>query len=351
MKVKKNIKALLMTSLVLFSSIGTACADDIYNANGYFTDHANLLEIKAWSETKEDGESFSTTGLKSRDHQTIKTAKNKSGENIILHNNGEPIETNMFEEKQGNELYAIVVNNMNGIEQKTYYFAQNADDYEMDELLERIDEGELENRKVKQIKFNSVNTKSSLSPQYIENFKWDFFAYGDNDGVKRQQGSLATSLAFDRQSNNIKINGISGSVWDVASFSQMLSRSTGGIRNHKTRLDVNYTNQTLYSWGPKDSGGSSAQVSLSGLVNPQNWAFALNGFSTDDLSNKGSKYGRWEYKPGLVMPTKMNTEPGIRATNTKGNFGVKLSHTATIRTQYTQSDHGTGVLTNFVPDR
>lgn len=351
MRVKKNIRALLMTSLVLFSSAGAVFADDTYNANGYFTEHANLLEIKAWSETKDEGESFSTTGLKSYDHQTIESAKNKSGENIILHNNGQPIETNMFEEKQGNELYAIAVNNMDGIEQKTYYFAQNADNYEMDELLETIDEGELENRKVVQTKFNSTNTKSSISPQYIENFKFDFFAYGGNDGVKRQQGSLATSLGFDRQSNNVTIDGKKGSVWDIASNSQLLSRSNGGIRSHVTRLDVKYDNQYLYSWGPYDTSGSSAKVSLRELVAPLDWAFPINGFSVNDTSVKGSKYGRWEYKPGAIMPTKMNTDPGLRATNTQGNFGVKLSQTATIRTPYAQSDHGTGVLTNFVPDR
>lgn len=352
MKVKNKVKALLMTSLVLFTSVGTACADDVntVDARGYFTNNAEMLEIKAWSETKENGESFSTTGLESRDHQTVQTAKSELGENVILHNNGEPIETNMFEEKHGNELYAIAVNNMDGVEQKTYYFAQYADNYEMDELLQTIDEGELENREVVQTKFTDFE-KSAQERGYIENFKWDFFGYGDNDGIKRQQGSLATSLSMDRKSSSATIDGKRGSVWDVSSFSQMLSRSTGGIFDHKTRLDVGYTNQTLYSWGPKDTWGSTASVSLSGLVSPMNWSFPLSGFDVDDLSSKSGKYGRWSYDIGLVAPTKMNTEPGVRATNTQGNFGVKLSQTATIRTQYTQSNHSTGVLSNFVPDR
>ena len=196
---------------------------------------------------------------------------------------------------------------------------------------------------------NKNNVKSSRNS--IKNYKWDFYATG-KDGVKRQQGSLATSVSFTRRSSNTTIGNVKGSVWDIDSSSQLLSRSNGFLENHITRLDVNQPNQTLYSWGPYDSGKSTATVSLTGLLDVKSWSFPLNGFSVTDLSNKGSKYGRWQYKAHLTSsPTTMNTRPGMRVTNTKGSLITKLSQTAKIATPYAISDHSTGVISIYTTDR
>lgn len=363
MKAKKTIKALLMTSLVLFTSIIIVSADYTHIASddstymvsdtasdGYFTEDAQMLEIKAWSETKDTGESFSLTGLKSHDYKKMSEAKRALGENFILHNNGKPIETNILLEKDGNELYAVTVNNLDGVEQTSYYFAQNADDYEMDDLLREIDEGELENSKTIRKHRSNNRINSNGSNYFFDNYKFDYFAVSDNDGKKRQQGSQTTSYVFTRTPATHIGSGQKGSIWDVFTDSQMLSRSNGVLLDHKTRLDAGYTNQALHSWGPKDSGGSTAKVSLGGLIAINDWEFELNGFSVDDLSVKSSKYGRWHFKPRVFKPTRMNTQPGIRATNTKGRFGVKMSQTARISTPYANSNHSTGVVNVFAPD-
>lgn len=345
MKIKKKLAALVLcSSIVLTSTVNVSFA----NEDNKFSESSNLLEIKEWKESKYSNESFITKEMKSTEGQSISEAKMKFGENIIMHNNGLPIKTNIFEEKHGNELFAITVNNTNGIEQKTYYFSQNIDNIEMDKLLDNInDQEDINNDTIKTQFKDSKSTRLSD----IKHYKWDFYATG-KDGVKRQQGSLATSVGFNRKSSNTTVNGVKGSVWDVDSFSQMLSRSNGFIDNHVTRLDVNYTNQQLYSWGPYDTGETTAKVSLTGLITPESWEFPLNGFKVNDLSNKGSKYGRWQYKSHLLSgTTKMNTKPGMRVTNTKGNFGLKLSQTAKIATPYAISDHSTGVISIFTPDR
>ena len=88
------------------------------------------------------------------------------------------------------------------------------------------------------------------------------------------------------------------------------------------------------------------------MVNPKEWSFPLDGFSVNDDSKKGSKYGRWIYKAHLTSsPKKMNTRPGVRTTNTKGKLITKLSQTSKTATPYAISNHSTGVITIYTSDR
>lgn len=344
MKIKgKIIPLLLFSAFILTSTFNVSFANQA-SSNGYdaFSKNAELIEVNEWNQYENSEELCKTNSMQKNKKQTISEVEDKLGDNIILHNNGDPIKTNIFERKDGNELFAIALNNINGIEQKTYYI-KNIDDIDMKSLLNDIDTQEEVNATVE----NNIPMASSS----VRNYKWDFYATG-KDGVKRQQGSLATSISFARRSKSTSINGVKGSVWDIDSSSQLLSRSNGFINNHATRIDVNQPNQTLYSWGPYDSGKTTATVSLNGLVNPKEWSFPINGFSVNDDSKKGSKYGRWTYNAHITTaPKKMNTRPGVRVTNTKGKLVTKLSQTAKIATPYAISNHSTGVITIYIPDR
>lgn len=335
MKIKKMLIGVL-SAVILFTNLNISYADQ----SNDFLNNAQLLEISEWKEYEESEAVLRINSNERSNDISISETKNQVGENVVLYNNGNPIETNIFERKDGNELFAITINNIGQIEQRTYYF-YNLDSIDINILLENIETQEEIN--------NKNNVKSSRNS--IKNYKWDFYATG-KDGVKRQQGSLATSVSFTRRSSNTTIGNVKGSVWDIDSSSQLLSRSNGFLENHITRLDVNQPNQTLYSWGPYDSGKSTATVSLTGLLDVKSWSFPLNGFSVTDLSNKGSKYGRWQYKAHLTSsPTTMNTRPGMRVTNTKGSLITKLSQTAKIATPYAISDHSTGVISIYTTDR
>ncbi|WP_122639829.1 MULTISPECIES: hypothetical protein [unclassified Romboutsia] len=257
----------------------------------------------------------------------------KSNENIIFHNDGKPIETNLFEDKQGNELFAVSLDNENGQNIYTYHMA-DTDEVNINDTISKIQKEE----------FNVRNTTRALTGDgmYSEGFKWDFYA--TINGAKQQQGSLSTSVLMkrDRASSNTQ------SIWSVEESSQLLSRSNREIKNHVVRMDVNQSTQILHDWGPRaQTNGDKLSVSLGGLSNPKSWSFSIKGFGFVDHSRQGSKYGRWEFiNKGIYPSRELNVKPGITVTNKKGNLIVKLSQTV----QFSKSSHQTGVITITEPD-
>lgn len=54
----------------------------------------------------------------------------------MVHNNGNPLPTDMFEKKQGNELFAVLITDEDGVQTPTYYFSNSK--VLMDDTLEEI---------------------------------------------------------------------------------------------------------------------------------------------------------------------------------------------------------------------
>ncbi|WP_368985468.1 hypothetical protein NST54_13435 [Caldifermentibacillus hisashii] len=173
----------------------------------------------------------------------------------------------------------------------------------------------------------------------------------DTNGSKRS--TLATTVDLKRASSKVDINGKVGSVWNISSFSQWKRVQSGYIlKDFYTRLAVPYKNQKLLDYGPVQGGvsGSTATVGLSGFVPNVSWTFSIGGFKMSDLSSVSSKYGRWKLSPTLINlgPSQLVIKPGIKSSNTSGNFGLQLSQKQ-VRVGSVQN--GTGVVSIFVPDR
>ncbi len=104
--------------LILGVCISFAQADDfettIVPKNFAVPKNFEVIAIKQWNEGKDN----EPNAIK--DNQSIDITASKA---IILHNNGNPIKTNIFKEKQGNELFAVSIYTIKGIEYKSYYIA------------------------------------------------------------------------------------------------------------------------------------------------------------------------------------------------------------------------------------
>lgn len=156
---------------------------------------------------------------------------------------------------------------------------------------------------------------------------------------------------MERKSNNVNIDGANGSAWDITSVASIESKISGGrINDQYTRLSIeSFRSQKLIDYGPSSTSASTMGVSLSGLGVPSvSWSFNIGNWSTKDLSSFSSKYGRWKFSSLMVgYSQRITTRPGIRASNTVGNFGLEVSHT-------TSTHHGnfqTGIAQIFVADR
>jgi hypothetical protein len=151
-----------------------------------------------------------------------------TSEATILHNNGKPIKTDLFEKKQGNELFAVSMYTENGVKHKAYYMTNESSININNKLYEIV----LDNKKDPEILNQKIGDSRSLSVSpasaAIDDYKCDFYTTLPN-GVHRQQGSLATSVEAIRKSSNTSINGTNGSVWDVSSYSQLKARSDESI--------------------------------------------------------------------------------------------------------------------------
>ncbi|MFB7640631.1 hypothetical protein [Peribacillus butanolivorans] len=294
-------------------------------------------EVSEWIESKDNISGFSMN-LK----QSSKGISTLSDSKIqIFHNDGNPITSNITDNKKMN-LFAVLEYNIGNDAIRDYYFS------EFDtEDLEKIKEETLVSYSEAAAETNVKARALAATNNYIRNYSWSF----KNSGSSKVAAKITTSVELKRSSSKTDIDGKKGSVWNISSDSQLENKVLNPpFINWYTRLAVPYTNQKLLSWGPKDSSAKSASVSLSGLVPGVSWNFGISGFNIADLSSKSSKYGRWKMTKDItnIQPKKASMEPGIRSTNTKGNFGVELSHTYTRAGGQT---HNTGTVSIFVPDR
>ena len=262
---------------------------------------------------------------------------------LFLHNNGNPIETDIIEGETDFYLEAVSKDIVNGIEVVDYYFKEKSDGpRSLEEVEANVNE---RNKEILQLDSLTpkVTTFAAVASPVIRNFNWTF---------NESSHKLTTTAELYRRSSTANIDGVNGSVWDVKSITQY-ERITGKryLNNMYTRLAVPYANQTLVDWGPDVStNDSTVSVSLNGYAAGISYTFNTGTlYNTKDLSSKSSKYGRWQFSKNVLplYANKLKTVPSIRATNTVGAFSVQLSHSL----YFDNTTNNTGVITISTPDR
>lgn len=271
-------------------------------------------------------------------------------QDVIIHNYGKAIESDYFVEgkSEGNKLIAVKYENTEYGMIENVYFA-NVESVSIDNLVEMVSApisiSELE-------KINTVQAKSSVDSD-IKKYNWEFYS-SNIFGTQFLQATLTTTITPVKQSANSTINGKSCSVWDVTSFSQLEKKECIRLNNQYTRLSVDLDNQELLSYGPIGStSGGDVTVNLGeGGVPSLSYTFNIDGFSVTDLSSMADNYGRWAFIDNVGNEASFTTQPGIRATNTTGNFIVELSHTVELEPNAgSYREHGTGVIQIYLSDR
>lgn len=332
MKISKKIVSLLLLSILAVPSM--SFANDATNTD----DVAEPIQADELISTLESAgiKSINSNARSVVSDSSIDKMNVEENETVLLHNNGKPLTTDIFEEKQGNNLFAVSISNKNGVKTPTYYISNS--EVLMDNTVEGIVEDTSSN-----VDSRSVQPRSTISRDY----KWDFYRTLAT-GKKQQQGSLYTEVWFERKTTSASISGVKSSVWDVTSRSEVKARSSERINNTFVRLDVGSGSQKLHDFAPETSSQSSFTASLDQIVQPKSWTITAGGYTTSSLSpGVGSRYGRWQFKARPGTQHSWVVKPGVRASNSAGNFYLKYSQTMDLNF----SDHGTGVVGISVPDR
>ena len=258
---------------------------------------------------------------------------------VMVHNNGNPLPTDMFEKKQGNELFAVLITDEDGVQTPTYYFSNSKVlmDDTLEEIVEDLSSQSNENKGARVVGSNYVS----------RNYKWDFYRKLAT-GSTIQQGSLATRVTFERIHSNANVDYKKSSVWDITARSEVKCRSSERINNTFVRLDAGSGSQKLLDFAPETSSQSLFTASLDSLFSPTSWTIEAGGYTTKELvSSLSNRYGRWEFKARPGFQTSWVTKPGVRVANSTGSLYLKYSQTLDLN----YSDHRTGVVGITVPDR
>lgn len=266
---------------------------------------------------------------------TYSIEKNKD---VLIHNNGEKLNTNLLIEKNGFDLVAVHKVITDDYDYAQYYFSDENINGNIENIKEEIQNEDLVGAK-------SMYNDKLLRNSYIRNFSWNFPFNGST------AYTLTNSISLERKNNKVNIDGVTGSAWDISSLASIETKISGGrLSDQYTRLSVQaFGSQKLIDYGPASTSAQNVGVSLNGLGIPSiSWSFNIGNWTTKDLSSLSNKYGRWRFVgPMLGFSQKVTTKPGIRASNTRGNFGLEVSHT-------TDTNHGnfqTGIAQIFVADR
>lgn len=261
----------------------------------------------------------------------------------IIHNNGNQMASDFFANGQndGNYLVAVSYLPKNGSIIETAHFS-TVPSLSTEQLSNIISDYESE---------LATSDIPSISPMStIKHYQWTF--PDPRDG--QTMASLTTAVTCDRKSSNSTIDGVACSVWDVTTFSQLEKGNAIRLNNQYTRLSVKQANQHLIAYGPSEStSGGDVSVGLDGAGVPSfSYTFNIDGFSVKNLSSMSEDYGRWGFVDNVGNETEFTTKPGIRATNSNGDFLVELSHTVDITNRFgTGVNKSTGVIQIYVSDR
>lgn len=266
-----------------------------------------------------------------------------SNDKVIIHNNGNALACDYFVDGKNdcNNLIAVTYIPIKDIIVETAHFT-TANSLSESQLLNIISDYENE---------LSISEPATISPMStIKHYQWTF--PDPRDG--KTMASLTTAVTCDRKSSNSTVDGVACSVWDVTTFSQLEKGNAMRLENQYTRLSVDQPNEHLIAYGPsKSTSGGDLTVGLDGAGVPSfSYTFNIDGFSVKNLSSMSGEYGRWAFIDYIGNEQEFTTKPGIRATNSKGDFVVELSHTVGVTSFFGKGvNQSTGVIQIYVHDR
>ncbi|MBW0934216.1 hypothetical protein [Priestia megaterium] len=343
----KRFTYLTLGSLLVAGSltgIQTSAAEDKSQTNSL-----DIQEIvkSTWNEQGKEGSTTSTLQMKKA---TVSNVQGTDNQDELIHNNGKPIDTDIIEKSKeidgeqypDQHLFAIYREKSGAVTRDIYYF-EEGNSANLSDIKENVKDQQ-KKATIAESTNNMLASKAAVSKSdgYVKEYKWTFKYLG------RTQGTYTSVNNFDRKSSNTNINGKTGSVWDVHSFNTYEAGKSGQyVKSQVTRMDAGYPAEKILSYGPKNGSGAGVSVSLSSAVDPMSWTFDIGRASLTDKSSPANKYGRWSYYISLGHTDPFNTEPGMRVSNTSGDFAMKISNTFTIYTQ----NHSTGIVTASLPDR
>lgn len=342
MKVKKSIVVLLSVTIIIATTSLAFCQTSLTQATE--PKATPIQETPTITLNCTENQSV-TWNIEDSEQQLVE--QETAAKDVLVHNNGLPIQTNMFADgdAQGNYLVAVYYTEFQGVPVERYFFT-NEPDRDKKALLNYVANEEM-TPLTENPAFSAIAASSDIVKDYIWNHK-----KGSTVMAK-----LSTTVTFRRRTKTAEINGKKGSVWDVRSNTQYEKFKAQRINGYRTRLSVNQTNQKLISYGPVgNTSGGSVTVSLTGLSVPTlAYSFSISGFSVEDLSSKSGKYGRWSFQDKFGSMNSMTTAPAVRASNTSGSFVTELSHVATMippsSTSSSPDTFQTGVIQIYVADR
>lgn len=260
--------------------------------------------------------------------------KTRSNEKVLIHNNGKPISGSIIEKANNGNLYAIYLENVDGVEYRGMYSVSTGVEVKTDDLEQFALDCSLESEKVINEQQSKLENGDKLKAYTAQTHNWGSivgkFSWRNNF-VKKQNSTL---------------NGKSVSVWDITSFNQAEMKYAQHVYTI-TRLDANQTNQQIMSYGPKNLGsGASGSFSLSGPPGAGSASISYSfskEISVDDLSSLSNKYGRWKYK-SRVLTKNITSDNAIRVTNGAGKLLIKSSHSV-------DGVYSVPVYNNIIADR
>lgn len=321
MKFARKISTLM--ACIVLSGTMTVSANQVVETEQNPNNNINIKEVSVneWNEYKEEKPQFllNSKNASLDTYSDLQSKMKNEDSGLLLHNNGNPIETNLsVDQNDGYPLFAVYIDNIEGKEYMSYYYA-NVEKRDYNELVEEVIN--TENKKYEEVQQIYSKNRAIEARSIIKNVSWSLY-----DSSNKKRGVVSTTLEGTKKSATIDSK--KGSVWDISTVSQAeMSRSGDTIKVQRTRLSLAASStEQLIDWAPDMNGTKDKTFTLSGVLNPMEWKFSAGGYHYKDLSSKDGRYGRWEFwSPGIAR-TKVKTNPAIRASNLKGQFYVEASH-------------------------
>ncbi|MEC0347987.1 hypothetical protein [Peribacillus frigoritolerans] len=273
--------------------------------------------------------------------KTWKQETKRSAESELIHNNGKRIENDVVDKGGKDNLVAVYRTNINDTEYEKYYFSDRPTE-DITEIKQEVlsDELNIESKPdqfIRSLTHNKNKSTTKLSSGYqtkavkpvpkggiIKSYKYNFYPFGGNKGDRI--AVFNSNVEFKRKSSNATVNGKKASIWDVHAYQSYEQITTGRLDRQETILSGNYSDQKLLKYGPKSDSGGNVSVTLGGGGPPSiSWTFNTNNFRTSNNSSMDKKRGEWNWYRKFGH-NDLDTEPGIRITNTGGNLYVNINH-------------------------
>lgn len=307
MKLKKKILSTVATLLIIsgviinnvYSYADTTIAEEESINQVVEKNNLDLAEIS----------NLSSEELAEISSNLVKTRSNKK---ILIYNNSKPIEGSFVAEKNDCNVYAVYIENVDGIEYISTYAVHDSlvvTEENIGEFIQNISD-----KAIKDVEESKSNR--AVEPRAV---------FGDT--VKFSGGTYTYRTTITKKGNTT-YNNKAVSVWDIKSFNQ--AEFGAGCWNTITRLDFKQPNQEVQSYGPHSiSSGGSGSINLKSMgsaIKADSWAISLaSGIKVQDSSSLVNKYTRWTTSSLLVKPS-ITSEYAARVTNAVGKFIVKPSH-------------------------